>query len=289
MGPMLVDSFRFNAPKRLTSCVVFGSPHSGRRYTESFLQNSLLDSTQIRSSEDAFVDDLFGCAPEFGAPVLSAVAPRAFVDLNRRSDELDSALVQDVAKSISNPRVASGLGVIPRVVSEGRAIQSGKMTLDQARQRLDDFYHPYHAKLKQVLDQTHATHGQAVLIDCHSMPHLATSNMVVKGGGRPDVVLGDRFGASCARSVADAVEQAFVKQGFSVSRNVPFAGAYIVQQYGRPSAGQHAIQIELDRSLYMDEQAVQKNAGYWDIRDRLRAVVQDLVHIGTQSLPIAAE
>jgi len=284
-----MDSFIFHAPKRQTSSVVFGSPHSGRRYSESFLRETLLDSKQIRSSEDAFIDDLFACVPEFGAPMLSAVAPRAFVDLNRHADELDGSVIEGVSKSISNPRIASGLGVIPRVVSEGRVIQSGKMSLDQAQARLDEFYHPYHAKLKQILDDTRQVFGQSILIDCHSMPHGATSSMVVKGGGRPDVVLGDRFGASCSREISHAIEKAFVDQGFSVSRNVPFAGAFIVQEYGRPSLGQHAIQIELDRNLYMDETKIVKNERYWDTRDRVRLVVQDLVQIGDQALPMAAE
>ncbi len=283
------ESFIFRAPAYQTSCVVFNAPHSGRMYSESFLQNSLLDSLQIRMSEDAFVDDLFACAPAYGASFLAAVAPRAFVDLNRRADELDGALISEVSKSITNPRVASGLGVIPRVVAEGRAIQSGKMSLPDAQERLDQFYHPYHAKLRHLMADTTAKFGQAILIDCHSMPHGATTNMVVKGGGRPDVVLGDRFGASASREITDAIEEAFVTHGFSVSRNVPFAGAHIVQEYGQPSVRQHAIQIELDRSLYMNEKSVTRSADFDAVCLRLRGVIVQLVQLGAQKLPMAAE
>lgn len=286
---MLTDSYIFSAPERQTGCVIFGSPHSGRAYSESFLENSLLDSRQIRASEDAFVDQLFACAPDHGAPLLAAKHPRAYVDLNRRADELDSAVIEGARKVANNPRIQSGLGVIPRVVAEGRAIRAGKISMADAAARLDHAYFPYHQKLQQIIEQTRHTFGQAILIDCHSMPRCATSSMVVKGGGRPDVVLGDRFGASCSREIIDQVEQAFLDQGFSVSRNVPFAGAYIVQHYGRPSVGQHAVQIELDRSLYMDEKHVQKSPDFDAIRNRLSLVIERLVLIGDQSVALAAQ
>jgi N-formylglutamate deformylase len=289
MGQMSDESFKYMAPTRQRSSVVFCSPHSGRNYSRSFLENSALDSQQIRTSEDAFVDELFDCAPDMGAPLLLANAPRAYVDLNRRADEMDGALIDGVRKSISNPRVVSGLGVIPRVVAEGRAIQSGKMTMAQAQARGERLYHPGHAKLRQVLDHTRDKFGQAILVDCHSMPRGATADMVVRGGGRPDVVLGDRFGASCSKAVMDCVEAAFEAQGFSVSRNVPFAGAYIVQEYGRPSVGQHAVQVELDRSLYMDEALIRHSANFDETQARLRAVVRALCLIHSQELPIAAQ
>jgi len=283
------ESFKYMAPTPQRSSVIFCSPHSGRHYSESFLEKSMLDSVQIRASEDAFVDRLIDCAPDLGAPLLVATAPRSYVDLNRHADELDGAVIQGVRKSIANPRVVSGLGVIPRVVAEGRAIQLGKMTMAQAQDRLNRIYHPYHLKLAQMMKETRTKFGQAILIDFHSMPLAATSSMVVKGGGRPNVVLGDRFGASSSRAVMDAVEAAFVNQAFSVSRNVPFAGAYIVQQYGRPSVAQHAIQVELDRSLYMDENLVAPNELFDQTRARLRGVIEELTAISTQELSIAAQ
>ncbi|GLQ35773.1 N-formylglutamate amidohydrolase [Amylibacter marinus] len=269
--------------------IVFSSPHSGRDYPADFLANSLLNNIEIRKSEDAFVDQLFRSAPRYGAPLLSAVAPRAYVDLNRQADEFDAALIRGIKPNAVNPRLASGLGVIPRVVAEGRPIQSGKMDMAEAQERIEACYHPYHRRLQGLLDETRRIFGHALLLDCHSMPHGATANMVARGGSRPDIVLGDRFGASCARSVVDSIEAAFVAQGFVVSRNVPFAGAHIVQHYGRPTAAQYAVQIEIDRGLYMDEQRVEKSAEFDETQARIAAAVALLTNSDALELPLAAE
>lgn len=276
-------------PDRNTSCVVFASPHSGRDYPWRFLRTTVLNEHQVRSSEDAFVDKLFDCAPRFGASFLKAGAPRAFVDLNRAVDELDPALIEGVRPKGHNPRVASGLGVVPRVVANGRAIYRGKLSLAEAERRIDLYWRPYHSMLQQLLDSAHRRHGQAILIDCHSMPHEAMDSVVRGGMKRPDVVLGDRFGAAAAGEVVDRIEAAFVAAGFVVTRNAPFAGAYITQAYGRPARGQHAVQVEIDRSLYMNEALVRPNGGFDDIRARLAAVVADVAQIGQGRMPLAAE
>ena len=276
-------------PERNTSCVVFASPHSGRDYPWRFLRTTVLNEHQVRSSEDAFVDKLFDCAPRFGASFLKAGAPRAFVDLNRAADELDPALIEGVRPKGHNPRVASGLGVVPRVVANGRAIYRGKLSLAEAERRIDLYWRPYHTMLQQLLDSAHRRHGQAILIDCHSMPHEAMDSVVRGGMKRPDVVLGDRFGAAASGEVVDRIEAAFVAAGFVVTRNAPFAGAYITQAYGRPTRGQHAVQVEIDRSLYMNEALVRPNGGFDDIRARLAAVVADVAQIGQGRMPLAAE
>lgn len=276
-------------PPKPTSCVVFASPHSGRDYAWSFLRTTVLDEHTIRSSEDAFVDQLFDCAPQFGATFLKAGAPRAYVDLNRSIDELDPALIEGQQRTGQNPRVASGLGVIPRVVANGRAIYRGKISNDVAQKRIADYWVPYHQMLQKLLDSAHNTHGQAVLIDCHSMPHEAMDG-VARGGMRcPDVVLGDRFGASASNDVVDRIEAAFVAAGFSVTRNLPFAGAYITQAYGRPSRGQHAVQVEIDRSIYMNEKLIRPNGAFDDVRASLRTVISEIAQIGQGRVPLAAE
>ena len=142
MTRMTPIEYYLREPKRLTSAVVFSSPHSGRDYPSAFLRASLLDDRALRSSEDAFVDDLFGAAPDFGAPLIAASAPRAYVDLNRSVEDLDPAIIQGVSRNHPNARVASGLGVIPRVVAEGRAIRSGKISYDEAQERLRKYYTP---------------------------------------------------------------------------------------------------------------------------------------------------
>ena len=276
-------------PEKRSSCVVFASPHSGRDYPGSFVRTTLLDEKTIRSSEDAFVDQLFDTAPRYGAPLLTAGAPRAFVDLNRSADELDPALIEGVRRQGHNPRVASGLGVIPRVVANGRSIYRGKLPMTEAERRISLYWRPYHQMLQKLLDGAFQSHGQAVLIDCHSMPHEAMDGVARGGMTRPNVVLGDRFGAAADGEIMDQVEAAFAAAGFAVARNAPFAGAYVTQAYGRPSRNQHAVQVEIDRSLYMNERLIRPNSDFDAVRARLADVVSEIAQIGQMRVPLAAE
>ncbi|AFO89039.1 N-formylglutamate amidohydrolase [Phaeobacter inhibens] len=276
-------------PQELRSGVVVASPHSGSDYSAAFLAQTILDPLRLRSSEDAFVDELFAAAPRFGMPLLTARAPRAYVDLNRSTEELDPALIEGVIKRGQNPRVASGLGVVPRVVAHGRAIYHGKLSQCEARRRIESYWRPYHAALQQLLDQARIGFGQAVLIDCHSMPHEAISAAGRRGAGLPDVVLGDRFGAAASSEVMDRVEAAFVGAGLRVARNTPFAGAYITQTYGRPSRAQHAVQVEIDRSLYMNEARIEKTADFAALQMVLTDVIAELSQLNCDRVPLAAE
>ncbi|EAU52150.1 hypothetical protein OM2255_08351 [alpha proteobacterium HTCC2255] len=277
---MIDECYILKEPEVQTTSMVFNSPHSGRSYSESFLKNSLLKKPEIRASEDAYVDDLFSSVTEFGAPLLTAVAPRAFVDLNRQADELDSAIIHGVNKNILNSRVLSGLGVIPRIVSKGNNIQSGKMTIEQANLRLDKSYFPYHYKLKKLLDQTKLEFGKVILIDCHSMPMRSTHSLRSSDGKSPNIVLGNRFGSSCSSDIMEQIKSSFEDAGFRVSQNIPFSGAYILKNYGRPSINQHAIQIEIDRGLYLNEKLVEKSDKYYDLKYKLKTVIRDIVSIG---------
>lgn len=288
---MVTTAYHLHLPDALTSRVVFASPHSGRDYPKSFMETTILDDHLIRTSEDAWVDTLFDCAPDFGAPLLRAGAPRAYVDLNRAQDELDPALIEGIRRVGHNPRVASGLGVVPRVVAGGRAIYRGKLTRLEAERRILRIWKPYHDKLAMLLDGAKARFGEAVLIDCHSMPREALDGAVRMGTARPEVVIGDRFGASAAPELVERVEAVFRAAGFVVARNAPFAGAYSVQAYGRPSRGQHAVQVEIDRSLYMDERRIEPRADFDSVRMVLRGVVSELAQLGAgrESQPLAAE
>lgn len=286
---MLSDAFTLYEPVLRQSPLVFSSPHSGREYPRAFLEASVLDDPLIRSSEDAFVDDLFRSAPDHGAPLIAARAPRAFLDLNRACDELDPAVVEGVPRSAHNPRVASGLGVIPRVVAGGRSIYRGKLPMAEAESRISRLWVPYHAALKRLTSESHAEFGQSILVDCHSMPHEAIDSHVRPGQPRPDVVLGDRFGAAAGRDVVDQIHLAFERAGLRVTRNAPFAGAYITQAYGRPSHGYHVVQIEIDRALYMDEQRILPLPEFEDFRRIMESVIAEIAQIGRLSLPVAAE
>ena len=288
---MTHPAYHLLMPDARDTSVVFASPHSGRAYPPAFVRASVLDGHSLRSSEDAFVDQLFSDAPRHGAPLLLAGAPRAYVDLNRSATELDPALIDGVRKLAHNPRIAAGLGVVPRVVAGGRAIYRGKIPLAVAEARIAAYWAPYHAQLRQLLDQSLAQFGQAILIDCHSMPREALDGIAHVGMQRPDVVLGDRFGASAGAEVVDIVESALVSAGLRVARNAPFAGAYIAQAYGRPARGQHVVQIEIDRSLYMDEASIRPNAGFAQLQTMLAQVVAEIAAYGRGQLgrQLAAE
>ncbi|HMO06283.1 MAG TPA: N-formylglutamate amidohydrolase [Paracoccaceae bacterium] len=287
---MTPDPFSLHMPALRSTPVVFSSPHSGRHYAADFLARSQLDPLTLRSSEDAFVDDLFAAAPEAGAPLLAARLPRAWIDFNRAPDELDPALVEGVARGGHNPRVASGLGVVPRVVANGRAIYPGRLTRAEVEARLHGAWTPYHAALRRLLDEAMAQFGEAVLIDCHSMPHEAIEAHARPGQSRPEVVLGDRFGAAAGRDVMERIETAFARAGLRVARNAPFAGAYIAQAYGRPSRRMHVVQVEIDRALYMDEARVERRPDFAAFRALIDGGGPHIADLrGSRHLPLAAE
>ncbi|WP_439104262.1 N-formylglutamate amidohydrolase [Celeribacter marinus] len=282
-------SYLLKRPTQRTSSVVFSSPHSGRNYPKSFVNQSVLDPLTLRSSEDAFVDLLFEGVTDFGVPMISAVFPRAWVDLNRRCDEFDPALIEGMTRGQLNPRVASGLGVVPRVVAGGRNIYSGKLTRDEVRSRIELFWKPYHGAMKTLLNEAHALYGQSILLDCHSMPREALASNGLRNVKRPEIVIGDRYGASADPSIVAHVESAFIAEGFLVTRNMPFAGAYIVEQYGRPAMRRHAIQIEIDRSLYMHEARIEPRSEFNDVREALLRAARRVVSIDADDVPLAAE
>lgn len=287
MSETTTTAFVLKRPVRQAGPMIFASPHSGRDYPADFLASAVLDRQAIRSSEDAFVDHLFDAAPRCGAPLLAARAPRAFIDLNRAADELDPAVIEGIQRVPHNPRVSSGLGVIPRVVAGGRQIYRGKLSLAEVEQRISQFWHPYHEALAELIDETRAAFGSAILIDCHSMPHEAIEAHSRPGQPRPEVVLGDRFGVAAGHAVMEQVEAAFARSGLRVVRNAPFAGAYVSQAYGRPSRGVHVVQVEIDRALYMNEARVEPLPGFGAFRDLITGVVAELVQ--PKGLALAAE
>ena len=267
------------------SCAVFSSPHSGAEYPESFLRDSCLTPLQLRSSEDAYVDQFIG--DTLGAPVIKARFPRAYADLNRAADELDPAIIQGANGQPTNPRIAAGLGVIPRVVSNGRAIQLGKMKRAEAEVRLATCYHPYHTALAGLVEAQRQRFGTCYLFDIHSMPRSSLPSGLLSC--RPDIVLGDRYGTACGQWLGNNVAESFEQAGFSVARNTPFAGGYITRHYGAPSQGVHAIQIEIDRSLYMNEARVELHRDFEGIRRRISDVLTKIAGISACPQSLAAE
>ncbi|SER43377.1 N-formylglutamate amidohydrolase [Faunimonas pinastri] len=280
--------FQIRRPDHQFVPFVFNSPHSGSFYPEAFLAASCLDRQSIRRSEDFMVDALFGSVGALGAPLMRAVYPRAYLDVNREPYELDPRMFSDRLPPFANVRslrVAGGLGTIPRIVSDTAPIYRSPLRVEEAMARIRDIYHPYHEALSGLLLETHETFGQAVLIDCHSMPsHLKG----VSARSRPDFVLGDRFGTSCMPELTEAAVQFLVAQGYNVARNKPYAGGFITEHYGRPYGGLHTLQIEVNRALYMDEAALAPHEGFDDLRANLEGLAQALIEtMGTFSLPLA--
>ncbi len=271
--------WRIHWPRRQTAPLVFASPHSGRAYPPEFLAASRLDVLKLRLSEDAYVDEVFAAAPEFGAPLLCARFPRAYVDVNREAFELDPAMFADALPdyvNTSSPRIAAGLGTIARIVTDGEDIYHRPLRFEDARRRIDAMYRPYHAALSELLEATKRRFGGCLLIDCHSMPSGVGGG---NGGRRIDIVLGDCFGTTCAAGVTDTVQRELQAMGFVVARNSPYAGGYTTRHYGRPRHGIHALQIEINRAIYMDEARVERGAGMAGLRRRIGRLVRALAAI----------
>ena len=275
-----IPAFEVLTPPDVLSGFVFNSPHSGAVYPTAFLRASRLDERAIRRSEDAFVDELFiGCLGA-GAPLMRAHFPRAFLDVNREPYELDPKMFDGRLPSYANVRslrVAGGLGTIARIVSEQEEIYAERLSVAEGLERIETFYKPYHATLRKLLARTHVTHGYAVLIDCHSMPS------VVRGQDmrhRPDIVLGDRYGTSCHPDVVETAGRILRDLGFAVARNKPYAGGFITEHYGKPGKQLHALQVEVNRALYMDEKAHEKTSGFAHMQGAFAEFSRRLVATG---------
>jgi N-formylglutamate amidohydrolase len=278
------DALDLRQPATRALPLVLASPHSGADYPAGFLAASRLDPLTLRRSEDSFVDDLFAAAPDLGAPLLAARFPRAYLDVNREAWELDPAMFSDPLPSyvnIRSPRVRMGLGTIARVVASGEEIYAGKLAFADARRRVDAFYHPYHRALRRLLDETGSKFGGYLLIDCHSMPSAASA---VGGEHGADIVLGDCHGTSCTARIIDVARLFLSERGFAVAINAPYAGGFTTGHYGSPRRERHALQIEINRALYMDERNFKKKPGFSRLASQLTALVAHLGQVMRERL-----
>ncbi|WP_143710200.1 N-formylglutamate amidohydrolase [Parvibaculum lavamentivorans] len=258
---------------------VFSSPHSGRYYPEAFVAGSNLDPVTLRRSEDCFVEELFGGVVQLGAPLLQARFPRAYLDANREPYELDPTMFAEPLPPHVNTRslrVAGGLGTIARVVADSAEIYRAPLAYAEAEQRIRHLYMPFHEALRELLEETLTAFGCAVLIDCHSMPSVGGPADDDNGFDRPDIVLGDRYGTSCSGALTAEAERILKDLGYSVARNNPYAGGFNTEHYGRPSRGLHALQIEINRALYMDEARLERTDGFVQVRDDMAAFAAEL-------------
>ncbi len=279
-------------PERLTCPLVFNSPHSGRHYPIEFMRQTRLDRTSVRKSEDMHVDELFALAVRAGAPLHVANFPRAYVDANREPFELDPRMFDGSLPAFANigsARVAGGLGSIPRLVGEGIEIYGTKLSVEEGLNRIEYVYKPFHRNLRLLLNRAFQNFGKAVLIDCHSMP---SSVRHTSHGISPDIIIGDRFGMSADSAIIEAAMSCLRSLGFSVIRNKPYAGGYITEHYGRPSRGYHALQIEVNRGLYMDEERLMLTRGFSSLQaslGRFALAFRDAIEANPYGQAMAAE
>jgi len=274
-------------PELQTSPVVFASPHSGCNYPPSFVSGSQLDPVYLRRSEDAFVDQLYEQAPHYGAPLLRAHFPRAYADPNREPWELDPAMFSDDLPrwvNTSSPRVRAGLGTVAKVVTDGAEIYSGLLTFAEAEARIETYYKPYHQALTSLLESTRDTFGTYLLIDCHSMPSIGGPMDFDPGDERVDMVLGDAHGTSCAPEVTALARSVLQELGYNVVLNTPYAGGFTTRNYGKPAVAGHALQIEVNRALYMDEQMITRNGGFSKLAKDLNTLMEALCAIDLEVL-----
>jgi N-formylglutamate amidohydrolase len=261
----LTPPFEVREPHSALSPFVFCSPHSGRVYPRHFLALSRLDATALRRSEDCYVDELFIRAAARGATLLSARFPRAYTDVNREPYELDPELFVEPLPDWANARsvrVAGGLGTIARIVSDGEEIYEAPLALADALARIELLYKPFHAVLRSLIERAQRNFGYAILIDCHSMP---SAHMANGGVQRPDFVIGDRFGTSCDLRLTKYIRAALTDLGYEAQLNRPYAGGYITEHYGRPLRNVHAIQLEINRGLYLNEKTLEKTPRFQDL------------------------
>jgi N-formylglutamate amidohydrolase len=254
----LSPPFEILEPAAWRAPIIFNSPHSGSAYPEAFLRVSRIDLPALRRSEDSFMDELIGGLSDRGFAVVRVHFPRSYVDVNREPYELDPRMFAGRLPSFANTRsmrVAGGLGTIPRVVGDGQEIYRERLAVDDALSRIETLYKPYHRALRRLINRVHQSFGTAVLVECHSMPSIGVSRDEPR---RPDVVIGDRYGTSCAPLLPDRVEQTMGRLGYSVGRNKPYAGGFITEHYGNPASGLHVVQLELNRAVYMDERRREK-------------------------------
>jgi N-formylglutamate deformylase len=276
--------FEIIEPEHWRGAVVFNSPHSGRIYPREFLMSTRLDLPALRRSEDSFVDELAAGVVARGYPLMRAHFPRCYVDVNREPYELDPRMFDGRLPSFANTRsmrVAGGLGTVARVVGDAQEIYDQRISVDDALRRIETLYKPYHRALRRLFSRVHREFGAAILVDCHSMP---SSTGPKDERPRADVVLGDRYGTSCVAPVAETVETILRDLGYAVSRNKPYAGGFITEHYGNPAAGLHAIQLEINRGLYMDERRFERSANFGRLAADLELLADRLAEIPVEEL-----
>lgn len=262
--------------------LILSVPHAGRDYSDDLLAEARVKPQSLRRLEDRLADLLIHPLLERGYTAIVAKAPRAMIDLNRHEREIDPAMIADLPHAAplqSSAKLRGGLGLFPRRLPGASELWQRPMPWSEARRRIDLFHRPYHAMLGRLMANARRAHGHAVLIDLHSMPPLP----LAVGRGAPSVVLGDRFGRSASHRMMALAAEIAGSHGLSVGQNHPYAGDHIIERHGRPDRALHAIQLEIDRALYLDPALDQPDVGL----ARTQMLVGDIAEALAIELPRA--
>jgi N-formylglutamate amidohydrolase len=253
--------------------LVFDSPHSGSRYPEDFRFCCPIEV--LRRAEDAFVDELYAAAPQHGATLIAALFPRSYLDANRAVDDLDEALIDGNWPSplLPSHKTRAGLGLVRRVARPGAPIYDRKLPIGEILARVARFHAPYHRVLDEACSRAHRKFGAVWHVNCHSMPSDPTAK---QEGDCADFVLGDRDGTTCGRDFTEFVARVLRGRGYDVRVNEVYKGVEIVKRQGRPAEHRHSLQIEVDRSLYMNQKTVEKTSGFATLQDDITHLIAAL-------------
>lgn len=276
----IMDVFTIHKPKK-TIPLVFDSPHSGHHYPEDF--GYACDHTHLAAAEDKYVDELFESAPQHAATLLLAHFPRAYIDVNRREDDIDTELLDEEWSGpfpiAPSSRSHAGIGLIRRLVKPGVPVYDRPLTSEEIVMRIEKYYRPYHTALENLLRDAHYNYGQVWHINCHSMPNASAYPKrgigLVGNRAKPvDFVLGDRDGTSCSFDLTRSLRDFIKSLGYTVSVNDPFKGVELIDKYSAPGAGYHSLQIEINKALYMDEETQEKTKNFNELKDNIEKIIQ---------------
>jgi N-formylglutamate deformylase len=254
--------------------LIFDSPHSGR-VCPSDMQATAPEAA-LMSGWDAYVDALWSGATQFGASLLAARVHRSYIDFNRSRSDIDPELLAEPWPEIIqvSEKSKAGMGLIRRYALPGVPMYDRKLSVAEVQQRIERYYDPYHAQLQQLISNAHARFGQVWHIDCHSMKSVGNAMNIDNGARRPDFVLGDRDGSAADPAFTQWVAQQLEAQGYVVKINDPYRGAELVRAYSDPQHGRNSMQIEINRGLYMDEQSLERSAGFAALQKHLTQLAE---------------
>ncbi|MBO6560033.1 MAG: N-formylglutamate amidohydrolase [Nisaea sp.] len=251
--------------------VLFDSPHSGRTIPDDFV--TAVSLADLRTGEDAFVDDLVSGCLDHGIGLIAAEFPRTYIDVNRAVDDIDESLLSEPWPGGANPTDKSvrGMGLIRREILSGVPIYMAPLSVAEVTARIETYYRPYHAAVKERLDRLHAAHGAVWHVDWHSMKPVGVAMNVDAGEARPDFVVSDGDGLTAAPDLVETVAGWLRERGYSASVNAPYKGAEMIRRYGAPELGRHSIQIEINRRLYLDADRMLRTEGFAELKRDLDA------------------